>query len=83
MRKASKPIVISIEGMNCRLMPHIHTEEDLGIAVLGNPHASVVPVLSENRINRAEYGRKLAELEGGVFTPLGYFVPVKNEGRKR
>lgn len=83
MRNANKPIVISIEGMDCRLMPHIRTEEDLGVAYLGNPHASVVPVLPENRIDRAEYGRRLAGLEGGVFTPLGYFTPVKNEGRTR
>jgi len=65
------------------LTPNIRTPEDLGIAYLGNPHTAIVPVLPENRIDRAEYGRKLAGLEGGVFTPLGYLVPEKNEGRKR
>jgi hypothetical protein len=58
---------------------NIRTPEDLGVACLGSPHNAIVP--PKYRIDRAEYGRRLAELEGGVFSPLGYFVPEKNEGR--
>ena len=65
-----------------RLIPHIRTPEDLGVAVLGSSYASIVPVMPKNRIDRAEYGRKLAELEGGLFTPRGYFAPDKNERGK-
>jgi len=61
--------------MTYQLVPQIRTPEDLGLAILGNPHASVSPTSSKNRIDRAEYGRRLAELEGGVFTAHGYFVP--------
>jgi hypothetical protein len=62
--------------------PGIKDAEDLGIAYLGSPLESIVPALPKNRINRAEYGRRLAKLESGIFTPLGYFVPVKNERGK-
>ena len=34
-------------------------------------------------IDRTEYGRRLAETEGGIFTPLGYFVPINNMDGKR
>lgn len=68
--------------MKYRLMTHIRTPEDLGIACLGNPQTSIVPVSPENRIDRAEYGRRLAELEGGTFTPFGYIVPEKSKGGK-
>ena len=66
--------------MTYKLMPRIHTPYDLGVACLGNPHSSIVHVLPQNRIDRAEYGHKLAKSEGGIFTPDGYFAPVKNEG---
>ena len=65
--------------MTYQLMPYIRTPEDLGVAVLGNPHSSVVPVPHKSRIDRTEYGRRLAELEGGVFTDLGYFAPIGKE----
>lgn len=69
--------------MKHRIIPHICTPEDLGIAVLGNPQTSIVPVPPENRVDRAEYGRRLAEAEGGIFTPMGYIVPVKNRSRRK
>jgi hypothetical protein len=66
-----------------RRISQIRTPYDLGIACLGSPHSSFVPVSHKHRVDRAEYGRRLAELEGGVFTPFGYFVPRKNEGRQK
>ena len=67
--------------MKHRLHPHIQTPKDLGNAVLGSPHTAIVP--PKRRIDRAEYGRRLAEAEGGIFTPLGYFVPINNMDGKR
>ncbi|MDR1668915.1 MAG: hypothetical protein LBR76_03030 [Oscillospiraceae bacterium] len=61
-----------------RRYPHIRTPEDLGIAFLGNPHTAIVP--PKRRMDRAEYGRRLALAEGGVFTPEGYIIPVKKQG---
>ena len=61
--------------------PGIRNAEDLGVAVLGSPHTAIVP--PKHPIDRAEYGRKLAEAEGGIFTPSGYFVPIKNKRRTR
>jgi len=66
--------------MTHRIIRNIRTPEDLGIAYLGNPHTAIVS--PKHRIDRAEYGCRLAELEGGVFTPSGYFVPIKNKRRK-
>ena len=63
--------------MRYRLIQGIRTPEDLGIALLGNPLFSVVPAAPENRIDRAEYGRRVAKAEGGVFTPFGYIVPAR------
>jgi len=58
----------------------IRSPEDLGIAHLGSPHTAIVP--PKKRIDRAGYGRILAEAEGGIFTPSGYLVPIKNKRRK-
>jgi hypothetical protein len=64
--------------------PHIRTPEDLGFAFLGNPNTAIVP--PKRRIDRAEYGRRLAAAEGGIFTPCGYLAPatalggVRNKG---
>ena len=66
--------------MNYHINPNIRTLEDLGVAHLGSPHDAIVP--PKRRIDRAEYGRRLAETEGGVFTPSGYFVPIKNREGK-
>jgi hypothetical protein len=60
-----------------RIYPHIHNAEELGDAVLGSRFVAVVP--REVSIDRAEYGRRLARLEGGVFTSNGYIVPDKGE----
>lgn len=68
--------------MSYRIYRYIRTPDDLGIAYLGDPRASVAPVSPENRIDRSEYGRILAKMEGGKFTPLGYIVPVKSKRRK-
>ncbi len=62
-----------------RSYPHIRTPEDLGIACLGSPNASIVP--PKRRIDRSEYGRRLADAEGGIFTQTGYVVPVRKGGR--
>lgn len=62
--------------MKYRLMPRIRTPEDLGIAHLGDPRSGVAFVSVENRIDRAEYGRILANMQGGRFTPFGYIVPI-------
>jgi len=60
---------------------NIQSPEDLGNAHLGSPHTAIVP--PKRRIDRADYGRRLAEAEGGIFTPSGYLVPMKNKrGRK-
>jgi hypothetical protein len=53
----------------------IRTPEDLGAAYLGNPHTAIMP--PKLRIDRADCGHRLAEAEGGVFTPSGYLVPMK------
>ena len=60
---------------------NIRTPEDLGAAYLGSPHTAIVP--PKRRIDRAEYGRELAEMEGGIFTPSGYLVPMKNKKRRK
>jgi hypothetical protein len=60
-----------------RIYPHIHNAEELGIAILGSRFTDVVP--REVTIDRAEYGRRLAELDGGIFTSKGYIVPDKQE----
>ena len=65
--------------MKNRIHPHIRTPEDLGNAVIGSPHTAIVP--PKRRIDRSEYGRRLAEAEGGIFTPSGYLVPMKNKTR--
>ncbi|GHV11330.1 hypothetical protein FACS1894219_02310 [Clostridia bacterium] len=62
-----------------KLFPHIRNAEDLGIAFLGSPNTAIVYIPRERRIDRAEYGRKLAEAEGGKFTPQGYIVPIRQE----
>ncbi|GHU35764.1 hypothetical protein FACS1894105_05000 [Clostridia bacterium] len=61
-----------------RIYPYIHNAEELGIAVLGSRFVEVVP--REFTIDRAEYGRALARLEGGIFTSRGYIVPDEQEG---
>jgi hypothetical protein len=60
-----------------RIYPHIHNAEELGIAVLGSRFTNVVP--HEFTIDRAEYGRRLARIEGGIFTSRGYIVPDKSD----
>jgi hypothetical protein len=59
------------------LRPSVKCAEDLGIAYLGRPGASVCVVPLERQINRAEFGRKVAEAEGGIFTRFGYLEPIK------
>jgi hypothetical protein len=63
------------------IYPNIRSPEDLGVAYLGNPNTAIVP--PKHRIDRAEYGRRLAEAEGGIFTPSGYLVPMKSQGRRK
>ena len=65
--------------MKKQIYRNIHTPEQLGIAHLGSPHMAIVhPV---QHIDRAEYGRRLAAAEGGIFTAYGYCVPVSEDGR--
>ncbi|MDR1537740.1 MAG: hypothetical protein LBU32_07045 [Clostridiales bacterium] len=51
------------------LFPFIHNAEALGRYHLGNPNHAVHIV--SNPIDRAEYGRRLADMEGGIFTDKG------------
>lgn len=60
-----------------RLFPGIRDAEALGVALLGSTHTAVAP--PKRRIDRAEYGSKLAAAEGGSFTSRGYIAPVKRE----
>ena len=69
-----------VRALENQLHPNIRTPEELGVAYLGSPHDTIVP--PKRRIDRAGYGRRLAEAEGGVFTPSGYFVPIKNRREK-
>jgi len=62
--------------MHYTLTKNISTPEDLGVALLGSPHTAIVP--PKRPIDRSEYGRRLARVENGVFTPFGYLVPIKN-----
>lgn len=62
-----------------RLFPDILTPFDLGIACLGDPLKAIVP--PKCTIDRAEYGRRLAASEGGIFTNRGYIVPVTGSRR--
>jgi hypothetical protein len=57
-----------------QIYPEIKTPEELGIAVLGNPLLSIVPPKKAHRIDRREYGERLAKSEGGEFTECGYVV---------
>ena len=67
--------------MQYSMTKNIRTPEDLGNARLGSPYDAIVP--PKRRVNRSEYGRKLAEMEGGSFTQSGYFVPIKkNRGKQ-
>jgi hypothetical protein len=50
----------------------------LGVALLGSPYTAIVP--PKKPIDRAEYGRRLADAESGVFTPRGYIAPIKEKG---
>ena len=61
-----------------RIYPHIRNAEALGIAVLGSQHTNAAP--RKITIDRAEYGRRLARAEGGIFTSRGYIVPDRQEG---
>ena len=67
--------------MAYQITSRIRTPEDLGNARLGSPYDAIVP--PKRRVDRSEYGRKLAEMEGGSITPSGYFVPIKkNRGKQ-
>ena len=54
----------------------IRTPEELGVAYIGSPLTAIVP--PKQPIDRAEFGRRLARMEGGVFSSLGYHVPSTN-----
>jgi hypothetical protein len=70
-----------VRALKQQLHLRIRTPEDLGVAYLGNSNTAIVP--PKHRIDRAEYGRRLAEADGGVFTPSGYLVPMKSKGRRK
>ncbi|GHU88199.1 hypothetical protein FACS1894202_03890 [Clostridia bacterium] len=65
------------DNQKYRVYPDIHNAEELGIAVLGNRFTEVVPRVAP--IDRADYGRALARLQGGIFTSKGYIVPDNGE----
>jgi hypothetical protein len=62
------------DNQEYRIYPSIRNFEDLGRHYLGSEHQNIVP--TKQRIDRAEYGRKLADAEGGQFTLRGYIVPI-------
>ena len=62
-----------------QLLPGIFTPKDLGNYHLGNPAIAIVP--PKRPVDRAEYGRRLAEAEGGIFTSRGYLVPLDDTRR--
>jgi hypothetical protein len=57
---------------NYTLLPGITDEEALGQYYLGNPNTALPDTKFKQCVDRYEYGKKLAELEKGVFTSLGY-----------
>jgi len=59
--------------------PKIRPTEDLGTTHLSSPQTAITP--PKRRIDRAEYGRRLADAERGIFTPSGYLVTMKNKRR--
>ena len=63
-----------------QIFPGIRSYEDLGAAYIGSPLADIVAIPRERQIDRAEYGRKLAAMEGGIFSPFGYIVPAMSMG---
>lgn len=67
------------EYQEYQLLPGIFTPKDLGIYYLGSPDTAIVP--PKCPVDRAEYGRRLAEAEGGIFTSRGYMMPL--DGRRR
>ena len=55
---------------------NIRTPKDLGVAIIGAPYTGIVP--PKRNIDREDYGRKVAAMDGGIFTPSGYLVTVKD-----
>ena len=60
--------------------PNIRTPKDLGVAIIGAPYTGIVP--PKRNIDREDYGRKVAAMDGGVFTLSGYLVPIKDRRTK-
>jgi hypothetical protein len=57
---------------NYTLLPGICDEEMLGQYYIGSKNQFVSSVRLKRCIDRREFGRKLAELENGTFSPFGY-----------
>lgn len=57
---------------NYTLLPGVCDEEALGNYYLGNRHTAIQGAKLRNCLDRYEYGKRLAELEKGEFTSLGY-----------
>ena len=60
--------------------PNIRTPKELGVAIIGAPYTGIVP--PKRCIDREDYGRKVAAMDGGIFTPSGYLVPIKDRRTK-
>jgi len=68
---------------NYTLLPGICDEESLGRYYLGNEHAAVHGAKLRQCIDRYEYGKRLAEMESGAFTALGYITSKDKWSSKR
>jgi hypothetical protein len=71
---AEQVIDYSYQTKSYTLRYGICDEEMLGIAHIGDPKHDIVQVCPKHRIDRREFGKKLARMENGVFTALGYLT---------
>jgi hypothetical protein len=54
------------------LLPGINDEEALGVYYIGDRKHIIAEARIKQCIDRREFGKSLAEMENGVFTPHGY-----------
>ena len=56
------------------LLPGVSDEESLGAYYIDNPRKFAADATLKNSISRREFGKDLAEIENGVFSPFGYIT---------
>jgi hypothetical protein len=84
--RAGRIIDFTFRTAGYTLLRGVTDEEKLGRHCLGDPNAAAPCCKPRRALCRYEYGKKLAESEDGVFTPLGYLTSnigwnPKNETR--